>query len=224
MSAFDPEYGQLPEILPVFPLTGALLLPRGMLPLNIFEPRYLNMVEDALGGARMIGMIQPGGVPPGTAGAGEDDEPPLYGIGCAGRIVSFEETEDGRFLITLKGVARFRVTEEIAGARGYRRVRPGWQAFADDLQAPPEGTVDRERLFDNLKRYFEAQQIEASWEALRETPDERLVNSLSMICPFEASEKQALLESPTLAERAEVLAALVEMAVRDNSSGDKAPQ
>ncbi|MEQ8604900.1 MAG: LON peptidase substrate-binding domain-containing protein [Marivibrio sp.] len=221
MSRFDPSFQQLPPTLPVFPLDGVLLLPRGMLPLNIFEPRYLNMIEDALKSDRMIGMIQPS-----APAARSDKEPPLYETGCAGRIVAFEETDDGRFLISLKGVARFHVTEELATTRGYRRVRPDWAGFETDLEEAPHGAVARDKLFKSLRAFFKAQEIEASWDALNETPDERLVNSLAMICPFEASEKQALLEADSVAKRAEVLTALVEMAVLDTGGGggDKAKQ
>lgn len=214
MSRYDPAFEDLPASIPVFPLAGVLLLPRGMLPLNIFEPRYLNMIEDALKADRMIGMIQPSATP-----ARSDKEPPLYAMGCAGRIVAFEETDDGRFLVSLKGVARFTVAEELPTTRGYRRVRPEWGGFAADLDESPHGAVERKTLFKSLKRFFKAQEIEASWDALNETPDERLVNSLAMICPFEASEKQALLEAPSLKERAEVLTALVEMAVLDTGGG-----
>lgn len=221
MSRFDPSFEQLPATLPVFPLDGVLLLPRGMLPLNIFEPRYLNMIEDALKADRMIGMIQPS-----APAARSDKEPPLYETGCAGRIVAFEETDDGRFLISLKGVARFHTAEELATTRGYRRVRPDWSGFERDLEEAPHGAVARDKLFKGLRAFFKAQDIEASWDALNETPDERLVNSLAMICPFEASEKQALLEADSVSKRAEVLTALVEMAVLDTGGGggDKAKQ
>ncbi|MBP5857983.1 LON peptidase substrate-binding domain-containing protein [Marivibrio halodurans] len=214
MSRYDPAFEDLPASIPVFPLSGVLLLPRGMLPLNIFEPRYLNMIEDALKADRMIGMIQPSATP-----ARSDKEPPLYAMGCAGRIVAFEETDDGRFLVSLKGVARFTVAEEMPTTRGYRRVRPDWTGFETDLEEASHGAVERKKLFKSLKSFFKAQEIEASWDALNETPDERLVNSLAMICPFEASEKQALLEAPSLKERAEVLTALVEMAVLDTGGG-----
>jgi Lon protease-like protein len=213
MSQFDPRFDDLPPTLPVFPLTGVLLLPRGMLPLNIFEPRYLNMIEDALAADRMIAMGQP------SREAEGGGDPPLYKTVCAGRITAFEETDDGRFLISLKGVSRCRVRDELATTRGYRRISVDWADFAGDLDAPETGTVDREKLFKGLQAYFASEGIEASWSALRETPDERLVNSLSMICPFAPSEKQALLEAETLADRGAVLTALVEMAVLD-SGGD----
>jgi Lon protease-like protein len=221
MSRFDPSFDKLPATLPIFPLAGVLLLPRGILPLNIFEPRYLNMIEDALAADRMIGMIQPC-----KNGAGAGAEPSLFGMGCAGRITAFEETDDGRFLISLGGVCRFRVDGEVPTTRGYRRATVDWSAFQGDLEPVEDGTFDRAALLKSLKAYFKSQGIEASWSALKETPDERLVTSLSMICPFEPSEKQALLEADTLADRAKVLTALVEMAVLDTSGdgGEKSKQ
>jgi len=205
MSVFDPTYDQLPGTIPVFPLPEVLLLPRGRLPLNIFEPRYLAMVEDALGTDRMIGMIQP------LADSCTKDAPALYTTGCAGRICRFEETEDGRYLIALAGVCRFSVVEELPPVSGYRRVQADWSGFRGDLEPLPETGFDRTRLFCALKAYFRQHGIEADWPALREAPDERLVTCLSMICPFGASEKQALLEAPDLAARANVLMALIEM-------------
>ena len=218
----DPSPGRLPRQIPIFPLAGVLLLPRGRLPLNIFEPRYLAMVEDALAGDRMIGMIQP------TDPACRQREPAVYGIGCAGRITSFAETEDGRYLITLTGVCRFAVMRELDGQRGYRRVAADWDRFAADLIDPLEdgGTasngcgLDRPRLLAGLKSYFKMQGLSVDWKSISGTPDERLVTSLAMICPFSPSEKQALLETPDLPERAKLLIALVEMAILDGHEGD----
>ncbi len=215
MSRFDPSFDRLPASIPIFPLAGALLLPRGHLPLNIFEPRYLTMIEDALAADRMIGMIQPDETAPPLAG-----EPGVFAVGCAGRIVNFEETEDGRFLITLKGVSRFQVGEELATTRGYRKAVTEWTGFAGDLAPEDPVEIDRTALMDALRAYFKLQGIKANWDALSETPDERLVTSLSMICPFEPSEKQALLEAPGLFERAEILKTLVQMAALDSSSDD----
>ncbi|OYQ35941.1 peptidase S16 [Niveispirillum lacus] len=213
---FDLPYDQLPETIPVFPLTGVLLLPRGKLPLNIFEPRYLNMVQDALATNRMIGMIQPR-----DGGAGHN--PPLYEIGCAGRITSFSETEDGRFLITLTGVSRFHIMQEVATTRGYRRVVADWSGFAVDLEDDTPCEMDRGRLDGVLRAYFKQQGISANWESVAQAPLDRLVTSLAMICPFDAPEKQALLESPDLNSRAQLLLALVEMAVhQDGDSGGTA--
>ncbi|CAO3448306.1 Uncharacterized protein, similar to the N-terminal domain of Lon protease [Azospirillum argentinense] len=216
----DPSPDRLPRQLPIFPLAGVLLLPRGRLPLNIFEPRYLAMVEDALAGDRMIGMVQP------TDPACRLREPAVYGTGCAGRITSFAETEDGRYLITLTGVSRFAIMRELEVQRGYRRVAADWDRFSGDLIDPLErggadgGGLDRPRLLAGLKGYFRMQGLSVDWKAIDGTPDERLVTSLAMICPFSASEKQALLETPDLPERAKLLIALVEMAILDGHEGD----
>jgi Lon protease-like protein len=202
----------LPAILPIFPLTGVLLLPRGRLPLNIFEPRYLAMTRDALAGERLIGMVQP------SNPAGSGSNPPVYPTGCAGRITSFAETEDGRFLITLTGTSRFRIREELPLLEGYRRVVPEWREFARDLENEDEAGFDRDRLLRGLRAYFQQHQISADWDAVTAVPGERLVTSIAMICPFEPSEKQALLEAPDLDERARLLTAIVEMAVLNRPS------
>src|SRR5271165_1929549 len=196
----------LPSILPIFPLTGVLLLPRGRLPLNIFEPRYLAMTRDALAGERLIGMVQPSD--PAASGS----NPPVYPTGCAGRITSFSETEDGRYLITLTGISRFRIGEELPLLDGYRRVVPQWGEFTRDLAGEDESSFDRDRLLRGLRGYFQQHQISADWDAVTAVPGERLVTSIAMICPFEPSEKQALLEAPDLDERARLLTAIVEMA------------
>ena len=207
MAAFHPSFEALPAAIPVFPLPGALLLPRGRLPLNIFEPRYLNMVVDTLGAGRMLGMIQPEpGAPRGETGPG------LYRVGCLGRLSSFAETEDGRFLVTLTGVIRFRVAEELAMGRLYRRVRPDYAPFRDDLdlEEEPEG-IDRARLLAALRAYFRVRGIEANWEAVEQSPDGMLVTTLAMLCPFEVREKQALLEAPDLRALASMLVAMLQM-------------
>ncbi len=202
----------LPAVIPVFPLPGVLLLPRGRLPLNIFEPRYLAMCADALADPqRLIGMIQP--IEPGAVATAPEARPPaLHATGCAGRISSFSETDDGRYLITLTGVCRFNVVEEIANTRGYRRVIPDFSAWAADLADEPEHALDRSRLMTGLNAYFAASKISADMQAIAETPNERLVTTLAMICPFEPPEKQALLEARTLPERARLLMALMDMA------------
>ncbi len=200
--------GTLPAILPIFPLTGVLLLPRGRLPLNIFEPRYLAMTRDALAGERLIGMVQP-------SDPTDSGDPPVYPTGCAGRITSFSETEDGRFLITLTGTSRFRIRDELPLLEGYRRIVPGWDEFARDLENGDEPGFDRERLVRGLRAYFQQHQISADWDAVSSVPGDRLVTSIAMICPFEPSEKQALLEAPDLDERARLLTAIVEMAARE---------
>ena len=199
----------LPAELPVLPLTGVLLLPRGRLPLNIFEPRYLAMTRDALAPPRLVGMIQP------LSPDGDGDvraNPDLYGIGCAGRIVSFSETDDGRFLMTLTGVARFEVEAELPMRSGYRRVIPRWDRFKGDLATDP-GTVDRKALLASLKPYFESRGLKADWQLVEKTEDERLIAMLAMACPFAPPEKQALLEAPGVKARAELLLGLIEMAL-----------
>ena len=211
---FDPTFDQLPEIVPIFPLTGVLLLPRGKLPLNVFEPRYLAMTEDALSGNRMIGIIQP------SDPLSRASVPPVYPIGCAGRSTSFSETDDGRYLITLTGVCRFETVRELPIVRGYRRVDVSWERFAADLEESGPALFDRARLVEGLKTYFKIQGISANWDAIDSTPDERLVTSLAMICPFEPSEKQALLECGSLSERASMMVAIIEMSVLDKRNGD----
>ena len=212
MSVWRGGSAALPAILPIFPLTGVLLLPRGRLPLNIFEPRYLAMTRDALAGERLIGMVQP------SNPAGSGSNPPVYPTGCAGRITSFAETEDGRFLITLTGTSRFRIREELPLLEGYRRVVPEWREFARDLENEDEAGFDRDRLLRGLRAYFRQHQISADWDAVTAVPGERLVTSIAMICPFEPSEKQALLEAPDLDERARLLTTIVEMAVLNRPS------
>jgi len=206
MPAFTPNLVELPAEIPIFPLTGALLLPRGRLPLNIFEPRYVAMIEDALGMGRMLGMIQPDG-----SGHRGLTGPALYRIGCLGRICSFSETEDGRFLVTLTGVIRFGVAEELGLHRGYRRVRAEYAEHAADLQTAPAPALDRLALLGALRPYFKARQIDANWEAIEHTADATLVTTLCMVCPFDPREKQALLEAPTPDDRAAMLVALLRM-------------
>lgn len=217
-TGFNMVFADLPATLPIFPLSGVLLLPRGRLPLNIFEPRYLHMTRDALASSRMIGMVQPCAEEPGNG------SPTVYGTGCAGRITSFSETEDGRFLITLTGVARFDIQQEVATMRGYRRVVPNWTRFESDLTDSRGAVVDRTRLLTGLKAFFNLHSITADWDAIKSTTDERLITSLAMICPFAPNEKQALLEAADLEERSRVMTALIEMAVLSRpSNGDIAP-
>jgi len=212
----------LPEVLPIFPLTGTLLLPRGRLPLNIFEPRYLAMVRDALGGERLIGMIQPSKPQDdnrGPRGIGGPN-PPLYPIGCAGRVTQFSEADDGRFLVTLTGVSRFRIAEELPLMSGYRRIVPDWRAFEHDRDMPETPEFDRARLIRGLQSFFTQRQLSADWSAVEKAPSEHLITSLAMACPFAPSEKQALLEAPDLGERAKLLTTLVEMAAVKPASED----
>ncbi|NKC33206.1 LON peptidase substrate-binding domain-containing protein [Falsiroseomonas selenitidurans] len=207
MPAFHPEFDALPSEIPIFPLSGALLLPGGRLPLNIFEPRYLAMVEDALSEGRTLGMVQPDpGLPRTELGS------QTYRIGCLGRISSFAETEDGRLLITLNGVIRYRILEEAGLRRGYRRARVDFAGFRPDLVLDgPKPQIDRAALLAALRPYFTAHGIEANWEAVENTGDAMLVTTLCMLCPFEVREKQALLEAPTPQARAEMLVALMQM-------------
>jgi uncharacterized protein len=205
------EMAPLPEVIPIFPLTGVLLLPRGRLPLNIFESRYLAMTQDALGGERVIGMVQPSDPQDDNRGGGQMN-PVVYPVGCAGRITAFSETDDGRYLITLTGVSRFRIREELPLLGGYRRVIADWGPFVRDRDLSPEPGFDRDRFARALKGYFAQRQISADWEAIEKAPGEHLLTSIAMLCPFEASEKQALLEAADLEERARLLVALIEMA------------
>lgn len=198
----------LPETIPLFPLSGAVLLPRSRLPLHIFEPRYLAMLEDALKTPqRLIGMIQPTPAPGG--------EERLHSIGCAGRVTQFSETEDGRYLITLTGISRFRFRQEVEGFSPYRRAEISWTGFEADLgQAECDSALNRERLIHLLGRFLEGKGLQTDWDTLKEADDELLINSLSMLLDFEDEDKQALLEAPSLATRRETLVTLIEYALR----------
>lgn len=213
----DPD--DLPDSFAVFPLPGALLLPGSKLPLNIFEQRYLAMTEDALAGGRHFGMIQPDATrPPGQTG------PALYRVGCLGRLTSFAETEDGRYLITLSGVCRFSVLEELGMQRGYRRVRADLGAFASDLDpASQVPELDRAQLVGALRAYFAARSFDANWDAIDSMPDDVLVSTLCMVCPFQPAEKQALLEAPTASDRARVLLALLWMGPHESADTARPP-
>ncbi|MDP6883944.1 MAG: LON peptidase substrate-binding domain-containing protein [Rhodospirillales bacterium] len=198
-----------PAITPIFPLPGVLLLPRGRLPLVLFEPRYVNMALDALGNRRVIGMVQTKGTAPHPVA----DDAPVHDIGCAGRITQYSETDDGRLLITLTGVSRFRIDREVDPVRGYRRVEADFGPFAGDGEEGKGVLADRPRLIDALRAYFRVKELDADWEAIEKTDDEALVTSLAMICPLAAEEKQALLETDGFGARAELLTGLIEMAV-----------
>jgi hypothetical protein len=202
-----------PPVLAVFPLTGALLLPRGQLPLNIFEPRYLTMIDDAMSGSRLIGMIQM------REAENVALKPRLSAVGCTGRITSYVETDDGRYLVTLTGICRFRVAEELAVPTPFRQVRPDYAPFSGDLVAMPESDFPRERLLDALRQYLSQRDLKADWRSVMSAPAETLVNALAMLCPFEPAEKQALLEAPGWLERVETLVALLEMSARATSGG-----
>lgn len=195
----------LPAGLPVFPLTGAVLLPRGELPLNIFEARYLAMVDAALASDRLIGMIQP------TAHDDSVLAPALSKVGCAGRITSFRETDDGRILLSLTGICRFAVAEELGVTTPYRQIRPDYGRFLGDLVANSATDFPRERLLGALKTYLAKRDLKADWRSVMEAPPETLVNALAMLCPFQPAEKQALVEAPGWPERVDTLVAILEM-------------
>ena len=205
----------LPRSLPIFPLPGALLLPRSRLPLHVFEPRYLSMLDDVLSSThRLIGMIQPR---EGQA-TGKSS---LHAIGCAGRVTGFSETEDGRYMVTLAGISRFRVTKEVEGFHPYRRCAVNWDSFERDLgPGEHDAGFNRDTFFKALKQFFEFEELKTDWESLKEADDELLINSLSMLCPFEPEDKQALLEAPSLETRRETLVTLIQFALRGGNAED----
>lgn len=201
-------------VVPIFPLVGAILLPRGQLPLNIFEPRYLNMVDDALSSHRQIVIVQP------TGEGGQKDRPAVYPIGGLGRITAFAETDDGRYLITLTGLSRIKILRELPVMTPYRQAQVSTEPFSGDRATDEGKGLDRQKLHDALKRYFTANRIESDWEAIEHAPSEALVNSLSMIAPVEPREKQALLEATGISERAQILIALIEIALASHPGDD----
>ena len=203
----------MPDVIPVFPLPGALLLPRAKLPLHVFEPRYLSMIEDCMKtSSRFIGMVQT------YQSRGETK---LHSIGCAGRLNQFSETEDGRYMVTLSGMSRFRIKEEVEGFAPYRRCHITWDGFERDLgKVEKDKTFDRPAFMAGLKRYFDHQELSTDWESMQGADDELLINSLSMLCPFEPGDKQALLEAPSLSTRRETLTTLIEFAMRGGAGED----
>ncbi len=215
----------LPENIPVFPLPGALLLPRGQMPLNIFEPRYLAMVDDSLrDGHRLIGMIQPDPSHQDSAHPAPEDKPTLYKIGCVGRITQIAESGDGRYLLQLTGVARFRIEEELKVATAYRQCRVTYVPFADDFVGHKgEDEVDRKALLEALSAFLKANNLKTNWQEIESAPTEAVVNALSMMSPFGAAEKQALLEAPDLKSRAEILIAVTEMELARKTAGGGEP-
>lgn len=203
----DPS--ELPTVLPVFPLAGALVLPRTQLPLNIFEPRYLTMIDDALKSERLVGMIQPRGKTMGSTNA-----PELHPVGCAGRITQFGETGDGRYLVTLTGICRFRIVDEVTATTPYRQCHVDFNVFADDLIAHHgEEEVDRDKLTEALRAFARVRKLNIDWDEIKRASNEVLVNALTIMSPFGASEKQALLEAASLRERAETLVTITQMEV-----------
>ena len=209
----------LPETVPVFPLPGALLLPRGQMPLNIFEPRYLEMIDDAFrDGHRLIGMIQPD-----VAHSSKTEKPVLFRVGCAGRITQLAETGDGRYILELTGVARFKIVEELTVLTGYRQCKVDFYSFADDFTARKgEDDVDRDAVLEALTDFLKVNDLKVDWDGVENAPNEALVNALAMMSPYGPAEKQALLEAPDLKTRAEILVAVTEMdlAKRKTSGGE----
>lgn len=218
MSAFGfrkPE--DLPGVFPIFPLAGALIFPRSTLPLNIFEPRYLNLIDDVLAGQRLMAMIQPM-----ERGMGLG-KPALAGVGCLARITSFTETPDGRYLITLTGINRFSLVREVETLAPYRQIAADYSRFRDDLNAPVGADINRIGLSAALSRYVEVNGFSADWSAVEEAPAETLVNALAALCPFEPEEKQALLEAGSLRERVDALIALLELNSTSRGAGGPKP-
>jgi Lon protease-like protein len=218
MAGFRTRFEDLPAEFAIFPLPGVLLLPRGRLPLNIFEPRYLAMVEDSLANGRMFALIQPdAALSEGANG------PALYRVGCLGRLSSFSETDDDRLLITLTGVARFAVASEVDMRRGYRRVIGDFSRFTADMHDPDDTAIDRDALLEALRGYFAHRGVEPNWDAINRLADDALVVTLAMVCPFEPIEKQALLEALSEAERADTLLALLRMGAAEAGGPARGP-
>ncbi len=218
MNAVYKGPADLPSVIAIFPLPGALLLPRGQMPLNVFEPRYLAMIDDAMrSGLRLIGMIQPDPAHPGP----DQAKPQLFHVGCAGRITQLAESGDGRYLIQLTGVARFRVEEEFAIDTPYRQCRATFTPFLDDFTARKgEEDVDRKALLRTLADFLKANNLKADWDGIENAPNEALVNALAMMSPYGPPEKQALLEAPDLKTRAEILVAVTEIELAKGKTGE----
>jgi Lon protease-like protein len=212
--------GDLADVIPVFPLPGALLLPRGQMPLNIFEPRYLAMVDDALrSGRRLIGMIQPDPAHPGP-----ENKPTLFRIGCVGRLTQFAESGDGRYLIQLTGIVRFRIDHELEVSTPYRQCRVSYMDFIGDFTARKgEEEVDRGSLLRALSDFLKANDLKADWQGIKNAPNEALVNALAMMSPYGTAEKQAMLEAPDLKARAEILIAVTEIELAKKIAGGETP-
>ena len=205
-SPFLPQFSDLPAELPIFPLAGAVVMPGVQLPLNIFEPRYLNMVADALKADHLIGMLQPR---PDTT---FDETPEVHQVGCAGRITSYSETNDGRIVMILTGVCRFQVAEELRARRGYRRVRPDWERFAIDFHAEEEALPGREDFMSSLRAYCTLRGVEVPWDDVTKMGDAELVNLLCTHLPLDPEDKQALIETVDLCGRGRLMAGLMDMA------------
>lgn len=214
----------LPATLPLFPLSGVLLLPRAQIPLNIFEPRYLDMIEASLQSNRLIGMVQPDGIEATAQQNDPSEKPMLYKVGCAGRITSFNELSGDRILVTLTGVARFRIIQELDTLTKFRQCNVDFNEFKDDLvPGNGKGKISRKRLMHVLKGYLDTHNLHADWDAINKADDESIVNSLSVISPFGPPEKQALLEAKSLEDRNQMLIALTEIALAQHDTS-AAPQ
>ena len=193
----------LPQTLAVFPLDGAIVLPDGQLPLNIFEPRYLNMIDDAMAGDRLIGMVQ-------TQVGGDRARPDLAKVGCVGKITSFSETADGRYLITLTGVCRFRIVQELALPSPYRQVKADYSEFTVDLVGETaDDLLDRQGFFEALEVFLHHYELDLDWASAKSAPTEPLINSLAAALPFSPTERQALLEAASLSDRCAAMIALM---------------
>ena len=218
MNAVYEKADDVADLIPVFPLAGALLLPRGQMPLNIFEPRYLAMVDDALrDGHRLIGMIQPD-----VAHSPNEAKPALFRVGCVGRITQLAESGDGRYILELTGIARFKVIEEMTVLTAYRQCKVDFFPYVDDFEARKgEEAVNREALLEVLTDFLTANNLKVDWEGVESAPNEALVNALAMMSPYGPPEKQAMLEAPDLKTRAEILVAVTEMDLaKKRTSGD----
>lgn len=204
-----PEFEALPDTIPVFPLYGVLLLPGGKLPLNIFEPRYIDMVNAAMAGGRIIGMTQP------VFASSLDLQP----VGCAGKITEFAETEDGRYLITLHGLCRYKISSEVESGAAYRQMKVNWKPYESDLTLSSTLGLDRDILKRKLGHYFDMEGLSCEWDRIEEATDTQIVTCLSMICPFAPEEKQALLEAETTKKRADLFLSLLDFALKCGQSG-----
>jgi len=222
--AYPQVISELPDALPIFPLASVLLLPGGRLPLNVFEPRYRNMTADALGGDRLIGIVQPRRPDAASPAGSVGDREQVFETGCAGRITEFSETDDGRIVIALSGICRFRIADELPMVKGYRRVRPDWSPYADDLDNTVGEVAGKERLLKALIDYAANKGLDGDWASVKGMPGAVLVTSLAMMVPLATEEKQALLEARDSHERARMLTQLMEMAIHERTAaGDGAP-
>ena len=216
---FDNKYDELPESIPLFPLNKVLLLPRAKLPLNLFENRYLHMFDHALQNGRYIGMIQPSEEPKKN---GEMKPPSIYNVGCAGFLTAFSQTNDNRYEIILEGVCRFKIKKELELMNGFRRANVQWSKFKSDFKIEKlDSKEKREEFLKILRPFLEKMSMKVDWEVIEGTNDEDLINTISMCCPFDVNEKQALLEAISLENRREVLTSLIHINLNKNNMGSR---